>query len=168
MTNHKNSPSRKFNKPKGKRAALTPDPLLSSGPAPNAADVLSALDTIVKAAAHLERSERHADDAESDWISESDRMGLLRATLVLLFYDASSSLVWDALEYILVPSLIGLSEGKRQTNNIIGTGMVGSDGREHLHDLTENEGEPLSRIIDAIAHHCPQILFFNQPDSFDD
>lgn len=159
MTNHKNSPSRKFNKPKGKRAALTPDPSLSSGPAPNAADVLSALDTIVKAAAHLERSERHADDVESDCISEADRLDLLRATLVLLFDNASSSLVWDAVEYILVPSLIGLCEGKRQTNNIIGTGMGGSDGREHLHDLTENEGEPLSRIIDAIARHCSQTLF---------
>jgi hypothetical protein len=115
----------------------------------------------------MERDENYADHIARECLSLGHRLDLLRAVFVLVFKNASADLVWDATEYILVPLLIGLCEGQHETGNVIGTGMCGSDGRDWLCELHRDEGEPLQRIIDAIARNCPQDLY-GHPESDND
>lgn len=152
-----------------RRVTLTsPEPLLRAGPgAPSGGHLSSAIATVYRAAAAAEISDEYADRIAKDCLSHGRRLDLLRAAVVLVFKNASADTVWDAVEYILVPLIRGLCEGQHETGNILGTGMAGADGREHLLELTRDEGEPLQRIIDAIARHCPQILY-GHPESDND
>ena len=146
---------------------LTSDGSLGHGQKPSPADVLSALICLIKTAAHVERDENYADHIARECLSLGHRLDLLRAVLVLVFKNASADTIWETVEYILVPLLTGLCEGQREMGDNIGTGMSGSDCRDHLGDLARDEGEPLSRIINAIARHCPQTLY-GLPESSDD
>ncbi|AGI68233.1 hypothetical protein OAN307_c26440 [Octadecabacter antarcticus 307] len=166
MVNSTNGTPRQRYMNSKQRATLTsPEPLLRPGPgAPSAANLKGTIATLYRAAAATEMSDEYADRLAKGCLGHGQRLDLLRATLVLVFKNADADTVWDAGEYILVPLLIGLCEGQHETGNVIGTGMGGSDGREHLLELTRDEGEPLQRIIEAIARHCPQILY-GHPES---
>ncbi len=152
-----------------RRAMLTsPEPLLRPGPgAPLGPRLGSAIATVYRAAAAAEISDDYADRIAKDCLSHGHRLDLLRAALALVFKNASADTVWEAVEYILVPLLIGLCHGQHEPGNTMGTGMAGSDGRDHLRKLAQDEGEPLNRIIAAIARHCPQILY-GHPESDND
>tara|TARA_R100000789_G_scaffold8576_1_gene12685 strand:+ start:6069 stop:6416 length:348 start_codon:yes stop_codon:yes gene_type:complete len=115
----------------------------------------------------MERNENYAACITKECLSKGHRSDLLRAASVLIFNEASADTVWDTAEFILVPLLIGLCQGQYQTGNVMGTGMCGSDGRDYLRELHRDEGEPLSRIIDAMARYCPHILY-GTPESSND
>lgn len=167
MVTHRKSARRYGRNGTPRHAALTSDRLILRGSAPSPAEIRSALDCLNRCAAHMERSEHYAQSIAIDCLSHGHRLDLLRAAVVLAFKSASPDTVWDAAEHILVPLVIGLCQGQHETGNIMGTGMSGSDGRDHLRDLDRDEGEPLSRIIDAIARYCPQELF-GLPESSND
>lgn len=161
MAKSKNVTPRQRYKINAKQVSLISEEELLGGRAPRMAEIERAIALLLRGAAFTEQSEDYADCITKVCLTNGLRLGLLRAASVLVFKNARADTVWDAAEYILVPLLTGLCEGKRETGNFMGTGMGGSDGREFLHELDRDEGEPLSRIIKAIARHCPQVLHGN-------
>lgn len=154
-------------KVKAQHVTLTSGVPLKRGQKPSPAEIRSALSCLYKTAAHMERDASYADHIAKECLSLGHRLDLLRAVLVLICKNASADTIWQIVEYILGPLIRGLCEGQHETGNIIGTGMAGSDGREHLRELARDEGEPLRRIIDAIARNCPQDLY-GHPESDND
>ncbi len=164
MKTQRNSERYQGRKFKAQQVTLTSGASWSRGQKPSPSDIRKALNCLYKTAAHMERDESYAGLIARECPSFARRSDFLRAALVLIFKNASEVTVWDAVEYLLVPLIRGLCEGLRETGNILGTGMTGADGREHLLELTRDEGDPLQRIIDAIARHCPQDLY-GHPES---
>jgi hypothetical protein len=169
MVNSTNGTPRQRNMNSARHVTLTsPKPLLRPGPgAPLTANLKGAIGALYRAAAASEISDEYADCLAKEGLNHSYRLDLLRAALVLVFRNASADTVWVSVEYILAPLIIGLCDGQHETRSAIGTGMCGSDGRDHLRDLKRDEGDPLQRIIDAIARHCPQGLY-GHPESNND
>lgn len=142
------------------RTLTSPEALSRPGKsAPSVANLQSAINALYSAAAEAETSAEYTSSIMRDCMSHGQRLDLLRATLALVLKNAGADTVWEAVEHIFVPLLIGLSEGQQEIGNIVGTGMVGSDGRDHLRELTKKEGDPLKRGIDAMARHCPEVLY---------
>ncbi len=151
----------------GRQTTLTSvTPLLRAG-APKPHEVRSTLDVLNRAAHASEISETYAESTAKDCLCTARRLDLLRAMIVLVFKNASAETVWEATEQILLPAIAGLCDGQRKTGNTIGTGIIGSDGRDWLRELDQEDGDPLTRIIEAIIQHCPQVLF-GHPESHDD
>ena len=167
MANHRKSAPHYGRNGTPRRVTLTSGVSLTRGQKPSPADVRSALSCLYKTAAHMERDENYADHITRECLSHGYRLDLLRAVVVLICKNASADTIWEIVEYFLSPAFRGLCEGQHETDNVIGTGLAGSDGRDHLCDLERDEGEPLCRIIDAIARHCPQILY-GHPESSND
>lgn len=159
MSNYRKSTPRGGPKDNPRRGTLTSGVSLSRRQRPSPAAVRSALNCLYKAAEHMEQNTSYADQISIECLDLSYRLDLLRTASVLVFKNATAETVWDATEHFLVPLITGLCEGQYETGNIIGTGMIGSDGCDHLRELARDEGEPLSRIIDAIARFCPQKLY---------
>lgn len=138
-----------------RRATLTsPEPLLHLG-APKSVGLNGHIAAIYRAAAATEISDAYAKRIATGSLSRDRRLALLRAALVLAFNNASVRTVWEAVEEILAPALAGLCEGRYENGGVRGTGMCGSDGRDHLRDLERDEGEPLTRIAEAVERYRP-------------
>jgi hypothetical protein len=167
MVNSTNGQLRQRHMNSKRYATLTSSKRLLRGGAPSIQELLNALNTIHRGAAAAEIDDKYADRVAKELMRHENCLDLLRSSLVLVFKNTNADTILDAVENILAPALHGLCKGQHKTGNFIGTGMCGSDGREHLSDLERDEGEPLQRIIDAIARNCPQDLY-GHPESDND
>jgi hypothetical protein len=167
MVNSTNRTPRQRHVNNKRRVTLTSSKRLLHGGAPSTQQLLNAANTLHRAAAAAEIDDKYADRLAKEGLNHPYRLDLLRAVSVLVFKNASADTVWFSVEYILVPLIIGLCDGQHETGNAIGTGMCGSDGRDHLRDLERDEGEPLQRIFEAITRNCPQDLY-GHPESDND
>lgn len=150
-----------------KNGTLTPVACVLRNNAPSPSEVLDAMDCLATLAAYMEHCPAYLTENLKGSLSYAGRLDLVRDVLVIATKNASADLVWDIVEDMLLPAIVGLCQGRREVGNIIGTGMIGSDGRDHLRDLDRDEGEPLSRIVAAIARHFPQALY-GHPESKND
>lgn len=123
--------------------------------APTSAHLNDDIGALYRAAAAIEISNKYADRIANDCLSHGVRLDFLRAVLVLGFKNASAHTAYDAVEEILGAALSALCEGRHASGGIIGNGMAGSDGRDHLRELDRDEGEPLTRIANAVERCRP-------------
>ncbi len=78
-----------------------------------------------------------------------NREQLLLDTLILVFADTSAGEVYDLCHATLIPTINGLMEG-HETHGHFAASVFGGDAREHLRQLTLDQGDPLQRILKAL------------------